>query len=96
MPGTGHSFFSRCQSHVALGGAHSMPTAVSGQQVAFPISVDAYSYFFGHSAWLTPWRSQLKTLSAAHEWNEQELLSTSLKTEPTHHIYETDAVLASG
>jgi hypothetical protein len=43
MPGTGHSFFSRCESHVALAAAHSMPTAESGQQVSFPVSVDAYS-----------------------------------------------------
>ena len=49
----GHSFFSRCKSPVAPGGAHSMPTAVSGQQVTLPVSVDAYSCLsYGHSAWL--------------------------------------------
>jgi hypothetical protein len=32
-----------------------MPTAVTGQQVTLPVSVDAYSCLsFGHSAWLTP------------------------------------------
>ena len=50
-----HSFFSHCESPVALGGARWMPTAVTGQQVALPVSVDAYSCVsFGHSAWLTP------------------------------------------
>jgi hypothetical protein len=46
---------SRCESPVPLGGAHSMPTAVTGQKVTLPVSVDAYSCLsFGHSAWLTP------------------------------------------
>jgi hypothetical protein len=40
---------------VPLGGAHLMPTAVTGQQVTLPVSADAYSCMsFGHFAWLTP------------------------------------------
>ena len=55
MPGTGHSFFSHCESLVALGvapgGGHSTPSAVSGRQVTLQVSVDAYScWSFGRSA----------------------------------------------
>ena len=64
MPGTGHSFFSHCENHVALGGEYSMPTAASGQQVTFPVFVDAYSCLIGHSAWLTPWVMAGETLGA--------------------------------
>jgi hypothetical protein len=53
MPCTGHSFFSHCESPEALDGSHSIPTAVSGQQL--PVSFAADSCLsFGHSAWLTP------------------------------------------
>jgi hypothetical protein len=50
-------FFSRCGRRSVLGVAHSMTTAVSGQQMTPPVSsVGAYSCSsFGHSAWLTPW-----------------------------------------
>ena len=55
MPDTGHSFFSRCESHSAQSVAHSMTPAVSGQQMTPPVSAGAYSCLsFGHSAWLTP------------------------------------------
>ena len=63
-----------------LGGAHWMyPPAVTGQQVALPVSVDAYSCVsFGHSAWLTPRSWHVKTLRAAHEWQEPALVTCIL------------------
>jgi hypothetical protein len=40
---------------MAPGGAHSLPTAVTGRQVTLPVSVDAYSCsFFGHYIWFAP------------------------------------------
>jgi len=55
MPDNAHSFFARCGRRSVLGVAHSMTTAVSGQQLNPPVSVGAYSCLsFGHSAWLTP------------------------------------------
>src|SRR5262249_44141478 len=56
MPGTGHNFFSRCESLVAPGGvrpggAHSKPSAASGPPATLQVSVDAYScWSFGRSA----------------------------------------------
>jgi Putative transposase len=55
-PDIAHSFFARCESPSVLGGAHSMTTALSGQQMTLRVWVGAYScLYFGHSAWLTPW-----------------------------------------
>ena len=47
---------SRVVSAVMFGaGAHSMTTDLSGQQMALPVWVGAYSYSsFDHYAWLTP------------------------------------------
>jgi hypothetical protein len=52
-----------------------MTTALSGQQMALPVWVGAHSCLsFGHSAWLTPWLWHVKTLCAAHEGQEPELV----------------------
>jgi hypothetical protein len=63
-----------------------MPTAVSGQQMTLPVSVGAASCLsFGHSAWLTPWQWNVKTLRVAHEatrtWTGSGNVHSSLKSE---------------
>jgi hypothetical protein len=51
-PDTVHSFFARCESRSVRDGPHSMTTALSGQQMALPVWVGAYSCLsFGHELW---------------------------------------------